>query len=69
LDYARDVKADVDMNVVMTGGGRFIELQGTGEEATFDDAELASLIQLAKQGIQELTKIQKETLGLGWKFS
>lgn len=69
LDYARDVKADVDMNVVMTGGGRFIELQGTGEEATFDDAELASLIQLAKQGIQELTKIQKETLGAGWKFS
>jgi ribonuclease PH len=68
LDYARDVKADVDMNVVMTGGGRFIELQGTGEEATFDDAELASLIQLAKQGIQELTKIQKETLGPGWKF-
>ena len=69
LDYARDVKADVDMNVVMTGGGRFIELQGTGEEATFDDAELASLIQLAKQGIRELTQIQKETLGAGWKFS
>jgi ribonuclease PH len=53
----------------MTGGGRFIELQGTGEEATFDDAELASLIQLAKQGIRELTQIQKETLGAGWKFS
>lgn len=69
LDYARDVKADVDMNVVMTGGGRFIELQGTGEEATFDDAELASLIQLAKQGIRELTQIQKETLGAGWNFS
>jgi ribonuclease PH len=69
LDYARDVKADVDMNVVMTGGGRFIELQGTGEEATFDDAELASLIQLAKQGIRDLTQIQKETLGAGWKFS
>jgi ribonuclease PH len=69
LDYARDVKADVDMNVVMTGGGRFIELQGTGEEATFDDAELASLIQLAKQGMRELTQIQKETLGAGWKFS
>ena len=69
LDYARDVKADVDMNVVMTGGGRVIELQGTGEEATFDDAELASLIQLAKQGIRELTQIQKETLGAGWNFS
>jgi len=59
----------VDGALVMTGGGRFIELQGTGEEATFDDAELASLIQLAKQGIRELTQIQKETLGAGWKFS
>ncbi len=50
LDYARDVKADVDMNVVMTGKGRFIEIQGTGEEATFDDTELATLLSLAKQG-------------------
>lgn len=69
LDYARDVKADVDMNVVMTGKGRFIEIQGTGEEATFDDQELATLISLAKLGIKKLTDIQKNTLGASWRFS
>lgn len=68
LDYAHDVEADVDMNVVMTGSGRFIELQGTGEEATFDDAELASLIALAKSGIADLTRLQKQTLGSDWPF-
>lgn len=68
LDYAKDVRADVDMNVVMTGSGRFIELQGTGEEATFDDQELATLIGLAKGGIRDLTQLQKEALGSGWKF-
>jgi ribonuclease PH len=69
LDYARDVKADVDMNVVMTGQGRFIEIQGTGEEATFDDQELATLLSLAKLGIKRLTEIQKNTLGASWRFS
>jgi ribonuclease PH len=69
LDYEKDVAADVDMNVVMTGSGRFIELQGTGEEATFDDKELAELIQLAKQGIQQLTTIQKNALGSDWPFN
>ena len=68
LDYVKDVAADVDMNVVMTGGGRFIELQGTGEEATFDDKELSELIQLAKQGIQQLSGIQKNALGSDWPF-
>ena len=68
LDYERDYRADVDMNVVMTGAGRFIEIQGTGEEATFDDAELASLLSLAKSGIRQLTEIQKNALGAGWKF-
>jgi ribonuclease PH len=69
LDYARDVKADVDMNVVMTGKGRFIEIQGTGEEATFDDQELATLLSLAKLGIKKLTEVQKNTLGASWRFS
>lgn len=69
LDYARDVKADVDMNVVMTGHGRFIEIQGTGEEATFDDQELATLLSLAKLGIRKLTEIQKQALGASWRFS
>jgi ribonuclease PH len=68
LDYERDYQADVDMNVVMTGAGRFIEIQGTGEEATFDDTELTSLIQLAKQGIRQLTQIQKESLGPDWPW-
>ena len=53
LDYALDVEAEVDMNVVMTGKGRFVEIQGTGEEATFDDDDLATLLKLAKQGSQQ----------------
>jgi ribonuclease PH len=68
LDYVRDSQADVDMNVVMTGAGRFIELQGTGEEATFDDDQLAALIKLAKQGITELTQIQRNALGEDWPW-
>lgn len=68
LDYAHDVRADVDMNVVMTGGGKFIEIQGTGEEATFDDDELAALIKLAKQGIGQLSAIQRKSLGIDWPW-
>jgi ribonuclease PH len=56
------------MNVVMTGNGRFIEIQGTGEEATFGDDDLAALLKLAKSGIRELTAIQKKALGKGWPF-
>ncbi len=63
LDYSEDVKAEVDMNVVMTGAGRFVEIQGTGEEATFDDAELASLLKLAKKGLAQLSAMQEKTLG------
>jgi len=69
LDYARDVRADVDMNVVMTGTGKFIEIQGTGEEATFDDDELAALLKLAKQGIKQLSQIQHDALGIDWPWS
>ena len=68
LDYAQDVAADVDMNVVMTGGGRFIEIQGTGEEATFSDNDLAALLKLAKAGIKELKEIQQKALGKQWPF-
>lgn len=68
LDYDLDFAADVDMNVVMTGGGQFVEIQGTGEEATFSDAELASLIKLAKSGINDLTKEQSSSLGRVWPF-
>jgi ribonuclease PH len=68
LDYAQDVAADVDMNVVMTGGGRFIEIQGTGEEATFSDSDLAALLKLAKAGIKDLVAIQQKALGKHWPF-
>jgi ribonuclease PH len=68
LDYAQDVDADVDMNVVMTGSGRFVEIQGTGEEATFGDDDLASLLKLAKGGIRELRELQKKSLGKAWPF-
>lgn len=66
LDYQLDSSADVDMNVVMTGRGKFCEIQGTGEEATFDDDQLASLLKLAKHGIKQLTALQKEALGKHW---
>ena len=68
LDYKMDFAASVDMNVVMTGKGQFVEIQGTGEEDTFSEDELASLLKLAKQGIADLTEIQKTTLGDLWPF-
>ena len=57
------------MNVVMTGSGQFVEIQGTGEEATFSDDDLAALIKLAKSGIRELRELQKKSLGKAWPFS
>ncbi|MDO4628694.1 MAG: ribonuclease PH [Planctomycetia bacterium] len=59
LCYLEDFAAEVDMNVVMTGKGNFIEIQGTGEEATFDETQLAELLALAKKGIAELVALQK----------
>jgi ribonuclease PH len=58
LDYELDSAADVDMNVIMTGGGRFVEIQGTGEEATFDDDQLSEMLRLARKGIAKLTQRQ-----------
>jgi ribonuclease PH len=66
LEYIEDVSAAVDMNVVMTGKGQFVELQGTGEEATFSDDELTQLIHLARMGIDRLTASQREALGTDW---
>ena len=66
LDYREDFAAAVDMNVVMTGAGRFVEVQGTGEEATFSQQELLELIGLASEGVQQLTSIQKHALGPAW---
>jgi ribonuclease PH len=66
LNYREDSAATVDMNVVMTGAGRFVEVQGSGEEATFSDLELAQLVALGRQGIEQLTAIQRESLGSLW---
>ncbi len=63
LNYHEDRDASVDFNVVMTGSGQFVELQGTGEEATFTDEELAKLLALGKKGITEITSAQTEILG------
>ena len=63
LNYVEDSSAAVDMNVVMTGAGRYVELQGTGEEATFSREELNELLALGEKGIRELIDMQKEVLG------
>ena len=63
LNYEEDSSADVDMNIVMTGSGKFIEVQGTAEHAPFDDAQMAQLIALSRQGIAELVEIQKKAIG------
>jgi ribonuclease PH len=62
LDYEEDVRAAVDMNVVMSSEGRFVEVQGTGEHGTFDRAELDRLIELAMKGIRELDAAQRDAL-------
>jgi ribonuclease PH len=62
LCYEEDVRADTDMNVVCTGDGRFVEVQGTAEGAPFDRAELDTLLELAADGCRELTRLQQEAL-------
>jgi ribonuclease PH len=62
LCYQEDSAAEVDMNLVMTGSGRFVELQATAEKTPFDDEQLAQMIALARQGITELFEIQKSAL-------
>lgn len=59
LCYQEDSQAEVDMNVVMTGAGRYVELQSTAEKTPFDDQQLANLIALARQGVAELVAIQR----------
>jgi ribonuclease PH len=62
LCYQEDSNAQVDMNVIMTGSGKFIEVQGTAEQAPFNKDELNSLIVLAEKGILELTSIQRKVI-------
>ncbi|AGK55126.1 MAG: rph [Bacillus sp. (in: firmicutes)] len=63
LNYIEDSKAFVDMNVVMTGKGEFVELQGTGEESTFTYKQLHELLEVAQSGVTELFEAQKAALG------
>lgn len=64
LCYEEDSKAEVDMNIVMTDKGQFVEVQGTGEESTFSHEELMQLISMAAKGCNELYNIQKNALGV-----
>lgn len=69
LPYVEDANADVDMNVVATGAGRFVEVQGTGEEATFARGELEVLLDLALGGIEEIAAAQRAAVeGAGYKL-
>lgn len=63
LNYIEDSSAMVDMNLIMTGNGRFVEIQGTGEEATFSREDLNNLLSLGEEGIGKLIDLQKEVLG------
>lgn len=65
LEYVEDVVADVDMNVVMTSEGRFVEVQGTAEHAAFDRAQLDLLLDLATSGIVQLEREQERVLAMG----
>ncbi len=65
LCYTEDVAATVDMNIVMTARGEFIELQGTGEEATFSDSELTAMLGLARAGVKQLLELQQSAIDLG----
>ncbi|MDQ5862399.1 MAG: ribonuclease PH, partial [Actinomycetota bacterium] len=62
LPYVEDVRAETDMNVVVTGSGKFVEVQGTAEGAPFDRDELNQLLDLALLGTTALAAIQRETL-------
>lgn len=62
LDYEEDSRADVDMNIVMTGSGKFVEVQATAEHRPFDDVQLSALIDLARGGIRQLIDRQKQAI-------
>lgn len=64
LKYSEDSNADVDMNVIMNAKGEFVEIQGTGEEATFSREQLNKLLDLGESGIKEIIKMQNEVIGI-----
>jgi len=63
LCYEEDSQADVDMNIVMTAAGKFVELQSTAEKMPFDDDQLVTMLELGRSGVQQLTEAQKTALG------
>jgi ribonuclease PH len=65
LNYEEDSQAGVDMNVVMTGAGRFVEVQATAERQAFDDRQLARMLELARGSIEKLIQIQKGVMSIG----
>jgi ribonuclease PH len=68
LDYREDVDAEVDMNVVMTGSGQFVEVQGTGEEATFSQRQLNEMLALSAKGLEKLHTAQRKCLRQAFPF-
>jgi ribonuclease PH len=69
LDYHEDRDAAVDLNLVMTGSGQFIEVQGTGEEATFSGLQLERMLKLGRLGVELLTRQQRKALGNRWPIA
>jgi ribonuclease PH len=64
LDYQADSRAGVDLNVVMTGSGEMVEIQGTAENKPFSEKELNDMLSLARSGIEQMINIQKKVLGI-----
>ncbi len=65
LDYVEDSAADVDMNIALTSGGKFVELQGTSEQKPFDSSDLSKMLSLARRGINKLLKEQRKVISGG----
>ena len=63
LEYSEDSNADVDLNVVKTGSGGYVEIQGTAEQMPFDDKQMDAMLKLADKGIKQLITLQKNTVG------
>ncbi len=63
LDYEKDVRAEVDLNVVMTGSGEYVEIQGNAEHKPFSHQDLQKMLLVARQGIRKILTIQKKVLG------
>ncbi|RPI83784.1 MAG: ribonuclease PH, partial [Planctomycetaceae bacterium] len=66
LDYSEDSRAQVDSNIVMTGAGEFVEIQGTAEGRTFTREQFDAQLQLAEAGVKQLRELQREALGADW---